>query len=60
MELQNDAIMVMTLAPSEAHIGSFTMVWCLKPTTGDAELQTPPQQIPPKWGNTASSPSRAG
>ena len=36
-----------TLAPFEAHIASFTMVWHLKPTIGDGELHTPPQQTPP-------------
>ena len=48
--MQNDAIMVMTLAPLEAHIASFTMVWHLKPTLGDGELHTPPQQTPPSGG----------
>ena len=50
MELQNDAIMVKTLAPLEAHIATFAMVWHLKPTTGDGELHTPPQQTPPSGG----------
>ena len=50
MELQNDAIMVATLAPMEAHIASFTMVWHLKPTIGDGEPHTPPQQTPPSGG----------
>ena len=49
-ELQNDAIMVATLAPMEAHIASFTMVWHSKPTLGDGELHTPPQQTPPSGG----------
>ena len=50
MELQNDAIMVKTLAPSEAHIATFTMVWHSKSTIGDGELHTPPQQTPPSGG----------
>ena len=50
MELQNDAITVMTLAPMEAHIASFTMVWHSKPTIGDGEPHTPPQQTPPSGG----------
>ena len=50
MELQNDAITVVTLAPMEAHITSFTMVWCSKPTLEDGELHTPPQQTPPSGG----------
>ena len=49
-ELQNDAITVATLAPMEAHIASFTMVWHSKPTLGDGELHTPPQQTPPSGG----------
>ena len=55
MELQNDAITVMTLALSEAHITAFTLVWHLKPTRRDGELHTPPQQTPPSG---ATSPSR--
>ena len=50
MELQHDAIIVATLAPTEAHIASFTMVWHLKPTLGDGEPHTPPQQTPPSGG----------
>ena len=50
MELQNDAIMVRILAPLEAHISTFTMVWHSKPTAGDIELHTPPQQTPPSGG----------
>ena len=45
-ELQNDAITVATLAPMEAHIASFSTVWHLKPTIGDGEPHTPPQQTP--------------
>ena len=47
MDLRNDAIMVRTLAPLEAHIASFTMVWHSKPTIGDGEPHTPPQQTTP-------------
>ena len=50
VELQNDAIKVVTLAPTEAHIASFTMVWHSKPTIGDGEPNTPPQQTPPSGG----------
>ena len=49
-ELQDDAIAVATLAPMEAHIASFKMVWHSKPTLGDGELHTPPQQTPPSGG----------
>ena len=34
----------------EAHIASFNMVWCSKPTLGDGEPHTPPQQTPPSEG----------
>ena len=50
MELWGNAITVATLAPTEAHIASFTMVWHSKPTLGDGELHTPPQQTPPSEG----------
>ena len=50
MELQNDAITVVTLAPMEAHMATFTMVWCSKCSMGDGELHTPPQQSPPSGG----------
>ena len=50
MELQNDAITVTTLAPMEAHMAAFMMVWHSKPTMGDGELHTPPQQSPPSGG----------
>ena len=43
--------MVMTLAPMEAHMATFTMVWHSKPTTGDGELHTPPKQSPPSGGS---------
>ena len=49
-ELQNDTITVMTLVPMEAHMAAFTTVWHLKPTTGDGEPHTPPQQSPPSGG----------
>ena len=49
-ELQNDAITVKTLAPLEANISAFTTDWHSKPTTGDGELHTPPQQTPPSGG----------
>ena len=35
MELRDIAITVVTLAPMEAHIASFKMVWHSKPTLGD-------------------------
>ena len=50
MELQDIAITVMTLAPMEAHITSYKKVWHSKPTLGDGELHTPPQQYPPREG----------
>ena len=50
MELQDIAIIVATLAPTEAHITSFKTVWHSKPTLGDGEPHTPPQQTPPSEG----------
>ena len=46
-ELQDEAIMVQTMAPTEAHVAAFNMMWHSNPTTGDGELHTPPQQTPP-------------
>ena len=37
-ELQNEAVMVQTMAPLQAHVAAFTSVWHLKPTSGDGEL----------------------
>ena len=47
MELCNEAIMVRTIAPAEAHIATFTSMWHSNPTTGDGEPHTPPYQTPP-------------
>ena len=49
-ELHDEAIMVQTMAPLEAHVVAFTSVWHSKPTLGDGELHTPPQQTPPSEG----------
>ena len=49
-ELQGNAITITTLAPTEADIASFTTVGHSKPTLGDGELHTPPQQTPPSEG----------
>ena len=50
MELQDEAIMVKAMAPSEAHITAYMTVWCSKPSQGDGEPHTPPQQTPPSRG----------
>ena len=50
MELQDEAITVKAMAPSEAHITAYMMVWHSKPSTGDGEPHTPPQQTPPSGG----------
>ena len=47
MELHDEAITVWTMAPLEAHVAAFTLMWCSKPTTRDGEPCTPPQQAPP-------------
>ena len=48
--LHVEAIMVQTMALLEAHVAAFISVWHLKPTTGEGELHTPPQQAPPSEG----------
>ena len=53
-ELQNDGFMLKTLAPLEAHIAAYTTVWHSKPTIGDGELHTPPQQTSPSGGTPHS------
>ena len=47
IELHDEAIMVQTMAPTEAHVSAFTTMWHSNPTSGDGELHTPPQQSPP-------------
>ena len=47
MELQDEAVTVWTMAPTEVHVAAFTMMWHLNPTTGDGEPHTPPQQTAP-------------
>ena len=47
MELQDEAIMVKAMAPVEAHITTYMMVWH---STGDGKPHTPPQQTPPSGG----------
>ena len=49
-ELQDEAIMVKAVAPSEAHITTYITVWHSEPSKGDGELHTPPQQFPPSGG----------
>ena len=46
-ELWDEAITVQTMALTEAHAATFTVMWHLNPTRGDGELHTPPQQTPP-------------
>ena len=48
--MHDEAVMVQTMAPLEAHITAFTLVWHSKPISGDRELHTPPQQTPPSEG----------
>ena len=45
-ELQDEAIMVKAMAPLEAHITPYMTVWHSKPSQGDGEPHTPPQQTP--------------
>ena len=46
-ELHNEAIMVWTMALTEAQVATFNAMWHSNPTTGDGELHTPPQKTPP-------------
>ena len=39
-----------TMALLEAHVATFASMWHLKPTTGEGEPHTPPQQTPPSEG----------
>ena len=34
------------MAPTEAHMSAYTMVWCAKPSKGGGRPDTPPQQTP--------------
>ena len=45
-ELCNEAIMVKTIAPTEAHLSAYTTVWHAKPSKGGGRPHTPPQQTP--------------
>ena len=46
-DLWDEAIMVWTMALTDAHVAAFTTMWHSNPTSGDGELHTPPQQTPP-------------
>ena len=43
MELQDEAIMVKAMTPSDAHITAYMTIWHSKPSTRDGESHTPPQ-----------------
>ena len=45
-ELHDEAIMVKTMAPTEAHVSAHTTVWHAKPSKGGGRPCTPPQQTP--------------
>ena len=49
-ELSNEAIMVKTMAPTEAHMSAYATVWHAKPSKGDGRPHTPPQQTPTGGG----------
>ena len=44
---QCKAITVWTMAPTEAQVATFNVMWHSNSTTGDGEPHTPPQQTPP-------------
>ena len=50
MVLHKEAVTVQRMAPLEAHVALFAMVWHSKPTTGEGEPHTPPLQTPPSEG----------
>ena len=50
MELQDEAITVKAMAPSEAHTKAYLVTLYLNPSNGEGELHTPPQQTPPSRG----------
>ena len=45
-ELQDEAITVKAMAPTEAHMSTYTMVWHAKPSKGGGRPHTSPQQTP--------------
>ena len=47
MELHDEAITVKAMAPLEAHVSAYTMVWHAKPSKGEGGPHTPPQQTHP-------------
>ena len=49
-ELCEEAIKVQTMVPLQAHVAAFTSMWHLKPSLGDGEPHTHPQQTPPSEG----------
>ena len=60
MELCDEASTVLTMAPLEAHVAMFTSVWHSKPTTGEGEPHTPPQQAPPSKGTLCHLHAKLG
>ena len=45
-ELHDEAITVKTIAPTEAHMSAYAMVWHAKPSKGGGRPHTPPQKTP--------------
>ena len=47
MELRDEAITVWAMAPTEAHVAVFHVMWQSNATTWDGEPHTPSYQTPP-------------
>ena len=47
MEFHDEAIMIWTMAPTEAQVTAFQSMWHSNPTARDGELHTPPYRTPP-------------
>ena len=55
-KLHDEAIMVKAMAPTEAHISAYTMVWHAKPSKGGWKATHTSSANSPRWGNTALPP----
>ena len=44
-ELHDEAVTVWIMALLEAHVATFTLMWCLNPTTREGELQLLPNKL---------------
>ena len=47
MEFRDEAVAIWTMAPAEAQVTAFQVMWHSNPAAGDGELHTPPYRTPP-------------